>query len=136
MNVIPFPKERAREPAASVEAEWPDGQCGVELEQLAQLLYRRGVAKGNGCTLDKARHAALEALKEIGYQPSALRARVQQERIERMGELIVDRAERKGIDLRIEAARTAAYSGDDPLLSKLMAATHREAKARIARSKQ
>lgn len=134
MNVIPFPKERARKTAASVLAEWPDGQCGVELEELAQLIYRRGVANGNGCTLDKARHGALEAFKEIGYRPPALRERVRRERIERMGELIVDRAQRKGIDLRIEAARAAAYSGDDPSLSKIMAATHREAKARIARS--
>lgn len=136
MNVIPFPKARARKCAASVLAEWPDGQCGVELEELAQLIYQRGLANGSGCTLEKARYAALEGLKEIGYQPQALRERVRQERIERIGELIVERAQRKGIDLRIEAARTAGYSGDDPLLSRVMAATNRAAKARVARDEK
>ncbi len=135
MNVIPFPKARARTPATSVLADWPSGQCGVELEELAQMLYRRGQANGKGCTLEKARWGALTAFREMEDE-MALRERVRQERAERIAELLVDRAERNGVDLHIEAARAAAYSGEDPSLTRIMAATHREAKARIARSKK
>lgn len=135
MNVIPFPKARARTPAVSVLADWPRGQCGVELEELAQILYRRGQANGKGCTLEKARWGALTAFREMEDE-MALRERVRQERAERIAELLVDRAERNGVDLRIEAARAAAYSGDHPSLTRIMAATHREAKSRIARSKK
>jgi len=131
MNVIPFPKARARTSAVSVLADWPKGQCGVELEELAQLLYRRGEAKGNGCTLEKARWAALTSFREMEDE-MALRERVRQERAERIAELLVDRAERNGVDLHIEAARAAAYSGDDPSLTRIMSATQREAKARLA----
>lgn len=137
MNVVPFPKSRARKPASQCgfPEGWPDGQLGVELEGLARLVYERGVRSGNGCTLEKARCGALEALNEMTDRME-LRKRVQQERMARMAELVVERNLRHGVHLRIQAARAAAYNGDDPLLSKLMAATHREVKARIARSKK
>jgi|GEM_PF-2228037 len=131
MNVIPFPKAQARTPAASVLADWPKGQCGVELDQLARLIYERGVRMGNGCTLEKARWAALTAFNEMADE-MALRERVSQERMNRMAELVVERNQRHGIDLRLQAARAAAYNGDDPITSKVMGAIHREAKARLA----
>lgn len=131
MNVIPFPKARARTPAVSVLADWPTGQCGVELEALAQLIYQRGLDRGNGCTLEKARHAALTAFNEMSDEME-LHRQLERERLGMVAGLLVDRAQADGVDLRIQAARAAAYRGHDSTISKLMAATHREAKARLA----
>lgn len=129
MNVIQFPQARARPLRASeaMPAGWPDGQVGIELDALARLLHDRAQKIGKPCTLDHARRSALSALRD---------ADAREAREARIAQLLVDRAQRAGIDLEQVVTNTGRHEGSDPTLQRIMAATPREAKTRIARSKQ
>lgn len=129
MNVIQFPRARALQPRASeaMPAGWPDGQVGIELDGLARLIQDRGQRIGKPCTLDHARRSVLAALRDVDAREA---------REARIAQLLVDRAQRAGIDLEQVVTNTGRHEGSDPTLQRIMAATQREAEARIARSKQ
>ncbi len=134
MNVIPFP--RARQAPDALPQGWPEGQVGAELEGLARIIHDRGERIGKPCTLDKARRAALAALLDMEADRQESLKRAREDRQERIAELLVDRAERAGIALGQVVTNAGKCDGRDPTLQRIMAATQREAEARIARSKQ
>lgn len=136
MNVIQFPRARALQPRASeaMPAGWPDGQVGIELDGLARLIQDRGQRIGKPCTLNHARRCTLAALH--GVDAATRPPTPREARETRIAQLLVDRAQRAGIDLEQVVTNTGSHEGSDPTLQRIMAATQNEAKARIARSKQ
>lgn len=115
---------------------WPDGQEGAELERLAEIIFDRCASSGHARTLDHARRHVLSAYRdmEASMKASMQREREREGMYARTAELLVDRAARKGVDLsRIAASEP---EGHDQTLNRIIAATRREARARIARSKQ
>lgn len=119
---------------AGMPEDWPDGQLGIELDRMARLIQDRGQKIGKPCTLDRARRSVLAALQDAD---AATRPPTEREvREARIAQLLADRAQRAGIDLKQVVTNTGRHGGSDPTLQRIMAATQREAKARIARSKQ